>query len=279
MNSLTLEQKLFKGSTQLGIILLCVLVIHNTIFDPLYYAVILEIIGLAVLLINFIILRKRPPSERQIIIFCVIVMLLMNLGWITTGGIDLLNATVYFITSSVVMLLMQRKYYLWIGHFVFVNLVVLYYLESVVNPKIFGVTMEMDNDQLASDYFAAFILFSFGGYLLAFTKMNYIREKDKLEEINLALHQTHETLNDTVSELEEKQLELAKTKDLLETMVEERTQDLAQANDRLLNKNQQLEQYSYIISHNLKAPVAQIKGLTHLLPVKDSFDKYHERNN
>ena len=61
-------------------------------------------------------------------------------------------------------------------------------------------------------------------------------------------------------------------KETLEDKVQERTEDLSKVNDRLFAQNQQLEQYTYITSHNLRAPIAQIKGLVHLLPLNEKFD-------
>ena len=69
-----------------------------------------------------------------------------------------------------------------------------------------------------------------------------------------------------------KKKELEEIKGSLEDKVQERTDDLMKMNERLLTQNQQLEQYAYITSHNLRAPVAQIKGLVHLLPIQKDFD-------
>jgi signal transduction histidine kinase len=48
--------------------------------------------------------------------------------------------------------------------------------------------------------------------------------------------------------------------------------DLLKLNERLIAQNQQLEQYAYITSHNLRAPVSQIKGLINVLPQKNNMD-------
>jgi len=255
-----------------GLVLLAVLMVHDIFIHPELVSIILESVVIIVLVSNLILLQKRPPTDRQILLFGGFVLLAVNIAWLTGGGVNLINVSVYFISSSIVMLLMDKRYYAPFGIIVFMNLLILFYLESVADFELFGISMADNNDALNRDYLYAAILFFFGGYLIAFTKINYNRDREKLAELNRALESTQHSLNETVSELEEQQAELAKTKGSLEIMVEDRTHDLAQANDRLLNKNQQLEQYSYIISHNLKAPVAQIKGLTHLLPVKDSFD-------
>lgn len=45
----------------------------------------------------------------------------------------------------------------------------------------------------------------------------------------------------------------------------EREQERSSMTAELVRKNQGLEQYAYIVSHNLRAPVANIAGLTHIL--------------
>jgi len=53
----------------------------------------------------------------------------------------------------------------------------------------------------------------------------------------------------------------------------ERTKMLAD----IVQRNKDLEQFSYIISHNLRAPVANISGLTELLQMR-GIDRYDEKN-
>ncbi|MFN6943598.1 MAG: ATP-binding protein [Cytophagaceae bacterium] len=51
----------------------------------------------------------------------------------------------------------------------------------------------------------------------------------------------------------------------LEQRVEERTMELKLSNDNLKNLNESLDKYAYIISHDLKAPLASIDGLINFL--------------
>jgi signal transduction histidine kinase len=55
----------------------------------------------------------------------------------------------------------------------------------------------------------------------------------------------------------------------LEVKIESRTEELQDALDKLVSQNADLEQFAYIVSHNLKAPVAHILGLTSLLQFSD----------
>ncbi|HEY3430820.1 MAG TPA: ATP-binding protein, partial [Cyclobacteriaceae bacterium] len=51
----------------------------------------------------------------------------------------------------------------------------------------------------------------------------------------------------------------------LETLVREKSQELVKANEELIRHNSELRQFSYTVSHNLRAPVARLLGLTNLL--------------
>ena len=47
----------------------------------------------------------------------------------------------------------------------------------------------------------------------------------------------------------------------LENLVQQRTQVLTQTNNQLISNNNQLEQFAYILAHNIKAPIARLIGL------------------
>ncbi|TAH22691.1 MAG: hypothetical protein EAZ08_00195 [Cytophagales bacterium] len=59
----------------------------------------------------------------------------------------------------------------------------------------------------------------------------------------------------------------------LEETVRQRTKELEITIDNLHQQNQSLEQFSYIISHNLRAPVARILGLVNVIEKKDITGK------
>jgi signal transduction histidine kinase len=132
---------------------------------------------------------------------------------------------------------------------------------------------------------AGFFIFS-GSFLIAFLKLNYNNERTGLQKVNNLLKEksdeisqqnqelnlSKETLDQTIVQLENQTSELLSIKENLEQKVNERTNDLVRLNERLIAQNQQLEQYAYITSHNLRSPIAQIKGLIEVLPKKDNFD-------
>jgi signal transduction histidine kinase len=98
--------------------------------------------------------------------------------------------------------------------------------------------------------------------------------EEKSSEIsyqNEELKMSKEVLDSIVVRLEDQAKELMTVKGSLEEKVNARTNDLLKLNERLIGQNQQLEQYAYITSHNLRAPIAQIKGLISVLPDEKGF--------
>jgi signal transduction histidine kinase len=65
--------------------------------------------------------------------------------------------------------------------------------------------------------------------------------------------------------IELRNVELQNIQNSLEARVAERTLSLAKLNEELVDHNNQLEQFSFITAHNLRGPVARIKGLLNLL--------------
>ncbi|MEL6538825.1 MAG: two-component regulator propeller domain-containing protein, partial [Bacteroidota bacterium] len=97
---------------------------------------------------------------------------------------------------------------------------------------------------------------------------------EELEQQNDELRLTSGDLEVRNRELREQGLTLTQLKDNLETLVEERTLELMQANQELAQQNSQLEQFAFITAHNLKAPISQFQGLLSILPPKHTFDDY-----
>lgn len=60
--------------------------------------------------------------------------------------------------------------------------------------------------------------------------------------------------------------ELTLIKASLEQMVDERTVELQKLNGELIRQNSQLEQFAFITAHNIRGPVARIKGLLQFIP-------------
>lgn len=68
-----------------------------------------------------------------------------------------------------------------------------------------------------------------------------------------------------ITELKTAEAQLKKAHDELEVRVQERTAELARANDELASSNAELEQFAYVASHDLQEPLRMITSFTQLL--------------
>jgi signal transduction histidine kinase len=98
-------------------------------------------------------------------------------------------------------------------------------------------------------------------------KMRQQREEIQTQRDLLA--QQNQQLQEAQHQIHLKSEEVQQQNQLLAEEVIERTQELSQTNEELAENNRQLEQYSFITAHNLRAPVARILGLGNLLEMND----------
>lgn len=89
---------------------------------------------------------------------------------------------------------------------------------------------------------------------------------DKMVLQQQLLQHAKQTIEDQSRVIEAKNLEL-------EAEVLRQTNDLREANRELIQQNSSLEQFTYIISHNLRAPLARLKGLANILESADGVDE------
>jgi signal transduction histidine kinase/tetratricopeptide (TPR) repeat protein len=66
-------------------------------------------------------------------------------------------------------------------------------------------------------------------------------------------------------ELTESRGEVQQLNNNLEQLAQERTQELSRTVDQLTARNQDLQQFSFILSHNIRLPIAQVLGLVQLI--------------
>lgn len=282
----TLEDKLFKSSIYLGLFAMSLLLIYDVFFTGDYLSVIAETFAIVFFGINHYILVRRNSSNRHRLIFSVVLLLTFDYGWITGGGISIFLATVLFLVIEFILVVNSAKYYKLIIFILLANYLILFCLEYFWQFNL-SPNYEPDKANLIRQFFIWFLLFFFGGFFTVFLKVNYNKErtnlrlandnlKEKSKEIstqNEELLSSKEALDRTISKLDQQKKELITIQASLEDKVKERTDDLLNLNERLLSQNQQLEQYAYITSHNLRAPIAQIEGLVNLLPKDGTFDE------
>jgi len=101
------------------------------------------------------------------------------------------------------------------------------------------------------------------------SQTDVIFEKSQEQErLILKLHENEAFLREALDEviesekiINEKNEALQTNNKDLEEKVDLRTHELSEANKELLQTNSQLEQFAYVIAHNLRSPIARLRGL------------------
>ena len=92
----------------------------------------------------------------------------------------------------------------------------------------------------------------------------------KINEINLELTKQRDQLFEHKETIEQNLVELNDVRKNLVHTVYQKTKELRHANKELVAQNAQLEQYAFITAHNLKAPVARLKGLVNIFELTNN---------
>jgi len=93
----------------------------------------------------------------------------------------------------------------------------------------------------------------------------------ELYELNQNIEVQNEEIKSQSEELAQGQesimhanIEIERQKKELELLLGEKNLDLLKTNQQLINQNSELQQFSFTVSHNLRAPVASMQGLINL---------------
>ena len=99
-------------------------------------------------------------------------------------------------------------------------------------------------------------------------QQSQIKLIDVLKERELLLQDQNELLENVVSqrtqELNDKNTELSNLNTNLNDIVDKKTWELQKSIEEINSFNQQLQQFNYITSHNLRGPLSSLKGLYNL---------------
>ena len=104
--------------------------------------------------------------------------------------------------------------------------------------------------------------------------VDYVTKPVNAKEL-LARIKTHLTICEQNINLKNLNLQILKLNNNLETKIKDRTLELEKAIVELGKQNSELEQASYVISHNLRGPVANILGLKEIFNRKNLGDPFN----
>ncbi len=90
-------------------------------------------------------------------------------------------------------------------------------------------------------------------------------QKAEIEKQSIALNERNLRLEEAQRIIEEQNQLIKKKNEELTQEVDRQTQNLKRTNTELIEHNNRLEQFTYIISHNLRAPMARLVGLSYIL--------------
>lgn len=98
------------------------------------------------------------------------------------------------------------------------------------------------------------------------TKLNesMAQQREELIRQKREIQESRELLSEANLLISSQQERLIESNKSLEKLVAQKTEDLSSTNEELVRHNNELRQFSYTVSHNLRAPVARLLGLTDL---------------
>jgi signal transduction histidine kinase len=89
-------------------------------------------------------------------------------------------------------------------------------------------------------------------------------QNEEMQAQSEELLQSQESLMAAHQEIERQKLELEIKNHQLEQTLDEKSRDLLITNQQLVTQNNELQQFSYTVSHNLRGPVASMLGLINI---------------
>jgi signal transduction histidine kinase len=105
-------------------------------------------------------------------------------------------------------------------------------------------------------------------------------QADRLKEVNVELHdlynevsEQNEKIKAQAHKLTESNKSISDLNRSLELIVAEKTLELRTTNEELVKHNNELLQFSYTVSHNLRGPVARLLGLSDLAQVEENLEQ------
>jgi tetratricopeptide (TPR) repeat protein len=125
--------------------------------------------------------------------------------------------------------------------------------------------------------FAFFIFFRYkekkrANQLLKEQKAELIERSEEIMQQQDQLAAQNESLMNLNDQVSKQKAEIENMNAQLEHKIIERTTELEEAVEVLIKQKDDLEQFAYIVSHNLRSPIAQVLGLTNLFVKENNLE-------
>lgn len=95
-----------------------------------------------------------------------------------------------------------------------------------------------------------------------------VSKNNALQQLNSTLQEKQQILDQFQQKLVSQNDQLLKLNGSLEEKVQERTADLVKINRELMHRADQIEEFTRIISHNIRAPIARIMGIANIMNIQ-----------
>jgi|GEM_PF-5969500 signal transduction histidine kinase len=105
--------------------------------------------------------------------------------------------------------------------------------------------------------------------LIALQKMRIEAKNEEISRQNIELAEKKQEVESQQQTIEQVNEILERYTKNLEAEVEKRTQEIREKNTALLQTVSQLEQFSYILAHNVRSPIARLQGLLMCLDMEN----------
>lgn len=224
---------------------------------------IFDIFSTIVLFIFFYLTKYKSKYKQAVFPAFITMLILVDSSWFLSGGYTGPNNLFVVVILIIGLITSTRKQRYIYSVFVIFNVVALYFIEYQ-NPSLaLEIPFEIDIVGQGLIFVICLIVTSI---IVTNLKSSYDQERKRIKKMNLQL-------SEQKVEIEIKNKKLEDHANNLKNEVKLKTQKLVDLNDELLEQNTSLEQFTYILSHNIRSPISQLKGLFDILPEDISKDK------
>jgi signal transduction histidine kinase len=218
----------------------------------------------SIVLLVFFYLAKYKNKYKQLILPALITMLVMiDTSWFMSGGYTGPNTFFLIIVLIIGLIISSKKQRYIYTVLVIFNAIALFIMEYQDPSLATEIPFEIDIVGQGTIYVICIIVIA---VIVINLKYSYDKDRERVHKMNLQL-------SEKKAEIELKNKALESHTENLRSEVKLQTQKLADLNADLQEQNTSLEQFTYILSHNIRSPISQLKGLFDLLPNDLSKDK------
>ncbi len=260
--SRNLEERVFLNILKISIVSVLIFLANAAFVLGDITLIIANSIAVTVLIVMYLLSKYRSLYKKLVLPYTLFVLAALNTVWFSSGGF--VSSTSYIIFAIIIVgIIVSRHQYTWfLTAFISVNVLVLYSIEYF-NP---GISIQFDKQKDIISHAMVFLaVIAIINYLIIQLKNSYDDERNKVKRINDDLLYKNLEINQQNAIIQAQNKELKSYSEDLEKKVTERTALLSDMNRDLTTQNLTLEQFTFITAHNLRSPVAQIKGLINLI--------------